>query len=126
VGRWAARRLSIPGVYAWGVSKRVYAFRPDCVVIDVKMPEIDGLQLERALRGDAEMASIPLVILSALVRENDRGKGMYAGADQYIIKPTKPRELVEAIQRAIALSEDERQRRQRALAEADAQRSKNR
>lgn len=101
-----------------GLEKAV-ALRPDCMVIDVKMPEIDGLQLVRALRGDPETAGIPLVILSALVQDADRALGMYAGADQYLTKPAKPATLVEAIRRAIALTEDERQRRIRALAESD-------
>ena len=103
---------------AEGIEKAV-ALRPDCMVVDVKMPEIDGLQLVRALRGDPETAGIPLVILSALVQDADRALGMYAGADQYLTKPVGPAILVEAIGRAIALTEGERQRRIRALAESD-------
>ena len=91
--------------------ERIYNARPDCVVIDVKMPEVDGIQLVRALRGDPETAAIPIVILSALVQENDQALGMYAGADQYLTKPTKPRDLAEAIMRVIAVSDDERARR---------------
>lgn len=90
--------------------------RPDCVVIDVKMPEIDGIQLVRALRGDPATARIPLIILSALVQETDQALGMYAGADVYLTKPTKPQVLIEAIRHAIALSEEERVRRLRDLA----------
>lgn len=101
-----------------GLEKAV-ALRPDCMVIDIKMPEIDGLQLVRALRGDPATAGIPLVILSALVQDADRALGMYAGADQYLTKPVKPATLVEAIGRAIALTEEERQRRLRALVEED-------
>src|SRR5262245_60765076 len=51
---------------------RIYELRPHCVVIDVKMPGVDGLQLARTLRGDVETASIPFVILSALIQENDQ------------------------------------------------------
>jgi CheY-like chemotaxis protein len=93
-----------------GLEKAV-EYRPDCMVVDVKMPEVGGLQLARALRGDRTTASIPLVMLSALVQPLDEKKGMYAGADQYVPKPTKPLDLIEAIHRAIALTEDERQRR---------------
>jgi two-component system phosphate regulon response regulator PhoB len=99
-----------------GGLERVYETRPHCIVIDVKMPGVDGLQLARALRGDPETASIPLVILSALIQEKDQTVGMLAGADQYLTKPTKPQELVEAILQAIHLSEDERLRRLQSLA----------
>lgn len=95
------------------------AIHPDCVVIDVKMPEINGIQLVRALRGDSATARIPLVILSALVQETDQALGMYAGADIYLTKPTKPQVLIEAIRRAITLSDEARARRLRDLAAGD-------
>lgn len=98
---------------------RASELRPDCIIIDVKMPGVDGLQLARTLRGDGETASIPLVILSALIQEKDQTVGMLAGADQYLTKPTKPQELVEAILRAIRLSEEERLRRMQTLATQD-------
>ena len=86
-----------------------------CVLL-IACANIAGLQLARALRGDPETAAIPLVILSALIQEKDQTAGMLAGADQYLTKPTKPQELVEAILQAIRLSEDERLRRLQALA----------
>jgi CheY-like chemotaxis protein len=99
--------------------ERACELRPHCIVIDVKMPGVDGLQLARALRGDVETGSIPLVILSALIQEKDQAVGMLAGADQYLTKPTKPQELVAAIQQAIRLSQEERFRRLQALASED-------
>jgi DNA-binding response OmpR family regulator len=99
--------------------ERAYELRPHCVVIDVKMPGVDGLQLARALRGDAETATIPLVILSALIQDKDQTVGMLAGADQYLTKPTKPQELVAAIFQAIRLSEEERLKRLQGLAAQD-------
>ena len=95
---------------------RAIETRPDCLVIDIKMPGLDGYQLVRALRGDPATAAIPLVILTALTQERYHLAGLLAGADQYLIKPTKPQELVEAIQAAIGLSDAERQRRLHALA----------
>jgi len=91
--------------------------RPDCLVIDIKMPGLDGYQLIRALRGDPDTATIPLVILTALTQEHYRLAGLLAGADQYLVKPVKPDALVAAIQQAISLSQDERTTRLRALAE---------
>lgn len=95
--------------------ERAFSVRPDCMVIDIKMPDLDGYQLIRALRGDPASAAIPLVILSALVQEKDRLAGMLVGADQYLTKPIKPPELVAAIQEAIQLSQEERLRRVHAL-----------
>jgi CheY-like chemotaxis protein len=109
-------RVEIAGDGADGLEKAV-TLQPDCMVVDVKMPGINGLQLVRVLRGDPETAQIPLVILSALVQEIDQALGMYAGADQYLTKPAKPLALIEAIYRAIELSEEDRQRRLRKLAE---------
>ncbi|HEX9069255.1 MAG TPA: response regulator [Ktedonobacterales bacterium] len=91
--------------------------RPDCIIIDVKMPQIDGLQLVRVLRGDPETADIPMVILSAFVQERDQSAGMLAGADQYLTKPSKPQTIVEAIMTAVRLSQQERDARLHGLAE---------
>jgi CheY-like chemotaxis protein len=99
--------------------EQCYALHPACVVIDVVMPGLNGYQLVRALRGDAETASIPLIILTALAHEQEQFAGLAAGADQYLLKPVKPQELVAAIQRAIALSEAERLRHWDVLVEQE-------
>jgi two-component system alkaline phosphatase synthesis response regulator PhoP len=91
---------------------------PDCMVLDIKMPGLDGYQLMRALRGDPATAAIPLVVLTALTQEHYHLAGLLAGADQCLAKPIKPQELVVAIQAAINLSAAERQRRLEALAYA--------
>jgi DNA-binding response OmpR family regulator len=91
--------------------------RPDCVVIDVMMPGIDGFQLAHALRGDPETAEIPLVMLTALAQEENRLAGLLSGADRYLVKPVRIADLIEAIQAAIATSRVERERTLRGLAE---------
>ncbi len=92
--------------------------RPACVIIDVRMPKMDGYQLVRALRGDPASAHTPLVILTAMSQDYQRFSGLASGADQYLLKPVEPSELIAAIHRAIALSADEREARFQQLAES--------
>jgi len=100
----------------------VYAERPDCVIIDVKMPRMDGYQLARCLRGDARTAEIPLIILSAMTREEDQVTGLLSGVDEYLTKPFKPGALNAAIQRVLHLTPAERQRRMDYLVQIQAER----
>jgi CheY-like chemotaxis protein len=93
--------------------------RPDCAIIDIRMPGIDGLQLVRALRGDPTTREMPLIILTALPVEQGLLPGLLSGADRYLTKPVLPSELILAIQDVIALSVAERGRRLRALAEGE-------
>jgi DNA-binding response OmpR family regulator len=89
----------------------IFAEQPDCVIIDVKMPKMDGYQLVRCLRGDARTADVPLIILSAMTREEDLMTGLLSGADEYLTKPFKPTALNDAIERVLVLTPAERQQR---------------
>jgi CheY-like chemotaxis protein len=93
--------------------ERALEQRPDCVVIDIKMPGLDGYQLVRALRGDPATAQMPLVLLTALPQDHHRFAGSLVGADRFLTKPIKPDELVAAIEEAIRTGADERRRRMR-------------
>jgi DNA-binding response OmpR family regulator len=99
--------------------ERFFEMRPDCVVIDVKMPQINGYQLVRALRGDPDSASVPLLILTALPQDAERFKGLASGVDFFLLKPQTPTEIAEQIRRAMQISEAERQRRYLHLAEEE-------
>ena len=65
--------------------------RPDAIVLDLGLPKIDGLDVIRALRRDS---AVPIVILSARGDETDRVTGLELGADDYVVKPFSPKELV--------------------------------
>ena len=102
--------------------ERVYAEHPDCVIIDVKMPRLDGYQLVRCLRGDARTLNIPMIILSAMTREEDQMTGLLSGVDEYLTKPFKPSALNAAIERVVLLTPKERQRRMEYLVQTQAER----
>jgi len=68
--------------------------KPDLAVLDITMPQVDGLEVLRRLRADAETAALPVVLLSAQAQEADVERGFVTGASAYIKKPFSPRELV--------------------------------
>jgi DNA-binding response OmpR family regulator len=67
---------------------------PDCIVLDVMLPGLDGLEVCRLLRADAGTAGIPIIMLTARAEETDRIVGLELGADDYVAKPFSPGELV--------------------------------
>lgn len=68
--------------------------RPDLVLADVMMPGMDGFELLRAIRGDAALRDIPVILLSARAGEESRVEGLAAGANDYLVKPFAARELI--------------------------------
>src|SRR5256712_2536264 len=67
---------------------------PDLVVLDLMLPELDGLEVCRQLRRDASTAAVPIIMLTAKSDEVDRVVGLEIGADDYVSKPFSPKELV--------------------------------
>ena len=97
--------------------EQVIAHEPACVVVDIRIPGINGYQFVRALRGDPSTAAIPIVILSALAQEHEHLAGMLTGADAYLLKPVGISELVTVITEAISSSAEAREQRRRRLLE---------
>jgi len=80
----------------------VAADRPDAVVLDVSMPGLGGLEACAALRADPATADLPIMLLSAAVHEVAVEAGRGAGADLYVGKPFKVRELAERLRELVA------------------------
>ncbi len=70
------------------------ADRPDLIILDLMLPEVDGYETLRTLRTDTKTEKIPIILLTALEQEEKRIRGFELGADDYITKPFSPRELV--------------------------------
>jgi signal transduction histidine kinase/DNA-binding response OmpR family regulator len=67
---------------------------PDLILLDIKMPEMDGYEVCRRLKANERVASIPVIFLSALEEESDKVKGFQAGGVDYITKPFQPDEML--------------------------------
>lgn len=94
--------------------------RPDCVVVDIRMPELDGYQFIRAVRGDPETAQTPMIILSALSQDRDQLLGHFSGADVYLFKPVDIDVLLQEIERVFQMTAASRAARLWDLTEVDA------
>ena len=76
------------------------ALQPDLVLLDVMMPgELDGLQVCQRIKSDATLAGVRVVLLTARGQTRDREAGQRAGADEYLVKPFSPLQLIDTIER---------------------------
>lgn len=76
--------------------------RPDIVLLDWMLPAMSGIEVCRALRDNVDLASVAVILLTARAQESDVEAGFAAGADDYIVKPFSPRELLERVQKVLA------------------------
>ena len=81
--------------------------RPDLILCDVMMPEVDGYGVLNALQRDASLARIPFIFLTAKGEKDDLRSGMNLGADDYLTKPVANAELVRAIEARLRRSEQQ-------------------
>lgn len=72
--------------------------RPDLVLLDYMLPELSGVEWLEKLHADPKTKDLPVIMLTARGSESDRVKGLNAGADDYVVKPFMPRELIARIQ----------------------------
>jgi DNA-binding response OmpR family regulator len=80
------------------------ANRPDLVVLDIRLPGIDGLEVMRRLHEDAD-ERVPVILLTAKGEESDRVVGLGRGADDYVVKPFSPLELVARVDAVLRRTE---------------------
>ena len=81
--------------------KKARAVVPDAIVLDLMLPEVDGVEVCKILRRDPKTSAIPIVMLTAKAAETDRVVGLELGADDYVTKPFSPRELVLRVKRLL-------------------------
>jgi DNA-binding response OmpR family regulator len=74
--------------------KQVAAKRPDLIVLDAMMPELDGFEVLRRLKQDTATAAIPVIMLTARKQESDIVSALSSGARDYLVKPFMPEELI--------------------------------
>ena len=72
--------------------------RPDAAIIDLMLPDLDGVEVCRRLR---EWSEMPIIVLSAMGEEDEKVRALAAGADDYVTKPFGPRELIARLQAAL-------------------------
>lgn len=85
--------------------KKAKAQLPALVVLDLMLPEIDGLEVCKLLRRDSATAKIPILMLTAKAAEIDRVLGLELGADDYVTKPFSPRELILRVKKILQRGE---------------------
>jgi len=80
--------------------------RPDLIILDLMMPNVDGYQVCVELRSHAQTQNIPIMILSAKSQIVDKFKSINVGADDYMVKPFEPTELIRRVRINLANSEE--------------------
>jgi two-component system phosphate regulon response regulator PhoB/two-component system alkaline phosphatase synthesis response regulator PhoP len=90
---------------------------PDLVILDLMLPDMDGMEICKYMKKDEKLSSVPIIILSARTEEMDKVLGLEIGADDYVTKPFSPRELIARV-RAV-LRRGERRGKQRTISVGD-------
>ena len=88
-----SRRLSRAGfevgsaMTGVGIVERLHAEKPDLLLLDLGLPEVDGFTAARTIRGDAELRALPIIALTAHALTTDRDRALEAGCDDFTTKP---------------------------------------
>jgi CheY-like chemotaxis protein len=91
-------RMAASAAEFWAVLEQAV---PDVILMDLRLPEVDGWTLTRQARQDPRTARVPIVVVSGSVREEDRLQALDSGADVFLAKPCDLDEIVSHIQRLL-------------------------
>ncbi len=80
---------------------RLKTIKPDCIILDLMLPDIDGIEIIKRLKLSQNYGNIPIIIVSAKTDEIDRIVGLEVGADDYVIKPFSIKELLVRVRKQI-------------------------
>jgi CheY-like chemotaxis protein len=84
----------------------IHAQKPDLVICDVNMPAMDGYEILGLVRDSSSTAPLPFILMTGLVSMDGFRRGMVCGADDYLVKPFTPDQLVEAVMSRLARQTD--------------------
>ena len=84
--------------------EKAFSERPDLILLDVMMPDMDGFEVLRQVRGNPATSGIPVIMFTAKTQVDDKVAGFEAGADDYLTKPTHPSELTARVKALLARS----------------------
>lgn len=81
--------------------------RPDLMILDLMLPDRDGWDVTRVVRGDSMLAATPIIMLTARVDDHDKIVGLELGADDYVTKPFNPREVMARVRAVLRRAQEE-------------------
>lgn len=84
---------------------KIEALRPDLVFLDLMLPRLDGFQICRRVKDRPDLRSIYVIILTAKGQQEDRQKGLAAGADAFMTKPFSPKEIIRKLRQIFGSSD---------------------
>ncbi len=91
----------IPAVDGADALARLAGDRPDLILLDLMMPQMNGFEVLERLRADPATAPVPVIVLTALAQERDIAHAVSCGAQGYVIKPFEPDELLKRIKQTL-------------------------
>jgi DNA-binding response OmpR family regulator len=84
--------------------KGIMEILPDLVILDVMLPKVNGFQILKSIRNTTEIQRLPVIMLTAMGREQDVLKAFKTGVDDYLVKPFRPAELIVRVRKALLKS----------------------